>query len=151
MNSSTGVITVADGTLLNYESAQSHNITVQVADRGGLTYCETFAINLTNVNEFAPTITSQGGGATGSVTVAENSTSVTTVAATDADAGQTLSYSIVGGADAARFTINSSTGQLSFLSAQNYETPTDSGANNIYDVTVQVSDGQGGSDTQAIS
>ncbi|TKB62641.1 MAG: hypothetical protein E8D48_08030, partial [Nitrospira sp.] len=90
INSSTGVITVADGTLLNYEAAQSHNITVQVTDKAGLTYHETFAINLTNVNEFAPTITSQSGGATGSVSVAENSTGVTTVTATDADAGQTL-------------------------------------------------------------
>ncbi len=151
INSSTGVITVADDTLLDYESARSHNITVQVADRAGLTYHETFAINLTNVNEFAPTITSQSGGTTGSVSLAENSTGVTTVTATDADAGQTLSYSIAGGADAAQFTINGSTGQLSFLSAPNYETPTDSGGNNVYDVTVQVSDGQGGTDTQAIA
>ncbi|MBH0208303.1 MAG: hypothetical protein HP495_07260, partial [Nitrospira sp.] len=150
INSSTGVITVANGALLNYESAQSHDITVQVTDRGGLTYRETFAINLTNVNE-TPTISSQGGGSTGSVTVAENGTSVTTVMATDSDVGQTLTYSIVGGADAAQFTINSSTGQLSFLGAPNYEVPTDSGGNNIYDVTVQVSDGQGGTDTQAIA
>ncbi|TKB63018.1 MAG: DUF4347 domain-containing protein, partial [Nitrospira sp.] len=99
----------------------------------------------------APTITSNSGGATASVSVAENSSTVTAVAATDADAGQTLSYSIAGGADAAQFTINSSTGQLSFVSASNYEAPTDSGGNNVYDVTVQVSDGQGGTDTQAIA
>ncbi len=99
----------------------------------------------------APTIGSNGGGATANVTVAENSTVVTTVAATDADAGQTLSYSIAGGADAAKFTINSSTGQLSFASAPNYEAATDSGGNNVYDVNVQVSDGNGGTDTQAIA
>ncbi|MBX3329147.1 MAG: DUF4347 domain-containing protein [Nitrospira sp.] len=99
----------------------------------------------------APIIRSNGGGATASINVAENSTTVTTVASTDADAGQTLTYSIVGGADAAKFTINDSTGQLNFVSAPNYEAPTDTGGNNRYDVTVQASDGQGGTDTQSIS
>ena len=51
INSSTGEITVADGTLLDYESATSHSVTVRVTDAGGLTYDETFTINLTNVNE----------------------------------------------------------------------------------------------------
>jgi type III secretion system FlhB-like substrate exporter len=99
----------------------------------------------------APTISSNGGGTTASVTVGENSTVVTTVTATDVDAGHTLGYSIAGGADAGRFTINNSTGQLSFASAPSYEAPADSGGNNVYDVTVQVSDGQGGTDTQALA
>jgi hypothetical protein len=50
--------------------------------------------------------------------VAENTTAVMTVTATDADLpAQTLTYSIVGGADAAKFAINSSTGALSFATA----------------------------------
>ncbi len=149
INSSTGQVTVADGSLLNYEVASSHNVTVRVTDSGGLTYDETFTINLTDVNE-APSITSDGGGATASVNVTENGTAVTTVVTRDPDAGQTLAYSIVGGSDAAKFAINSSTGVLSFLSAPNYEAPTDSGGNNVYDVTVQVSDGTF-TDSQAIS
>ena len=76
---------------------------------------------------------------------------MTTVTATDANAGQTLTYSIAGGADAAKFTINSSTGALSFVTAPNYEAPTDSGGNNVYDVTMQVSDGNGGTDTQTLA
>src|SRR5262249_41055424 len=87
---------------------------------------------------------------TAAISVAENSTAVTTVSATDADAGTTLSYSIVGGADAAKFSINSSTGVLSFVSAPDAENPTDAGANNVYDVTVQVSDGTN-TDSQAIA
>ena len=83
--------------------------------------------------------------------MAENTTAVMTVTATDADLpAQTLSYSITGGADAAQFTIDASTGALSFLAAPDYENPTDADANNVYDVTVQVSDGAGGTDTQAI-
>jgi len=151
INSSTGQITVANRSLLNYESVTSHNLTVRVTDSGGLTYDETFTINVTDVNEAAPRITSNGGGATALINIAENATAVTRVTASDADTRQTLAYSIVGGADAAKFTINSSTGALSFVSAPNYEAPTDSGGNNVYDVTVQVSDGSGGVDSQAIS
>ena len=101
--------------------------------------------------DIAPTITSNDGGAAATVSIAENTTAVTTVTATDPDAGQTLSYSITGGADASKFTISSSTGALSFVTAPNFELPTDAGGNNVYDVTVQVSDGHGGIDTQAIA
>ncbi len=99
----------------------------------------------------APTITSDGGGATATIFVPENSTAVTTVTASDADLPvQTLTFTIVGGADAAKFAINSSSGALMFVAAPNYETPTDAGGNNVYDVTVQVSDGLL-SDSQAIA
>src|SRR5450631_2840475 len=126
-----------------------YDVTVQVSD-GTLTDTQAIAVTVTNLNDNAPAITSNGAGATASVSVAENTTAVTTVTATDLDAGSTLTYSIVGGADAARFTVNSSTGALSFASAPDYENPTDVGANNVYDVTVQVSDGTL-TDTQAIA
>ena len=125
-------------------------MTVQVSD-GTLTDTQAIAVTVTPVNEFTPVITSNGGGATAAVSVAENATAVTTVTATDADQpAATFVYSIVGGADAAKFTINTSTGALAFLAAPNFELPTDSGANNVYDVTVQVSDGTF-ADTQAIA
>jgi Ca2+-binding RTX toxin-like protein len=98
----------------------------------------------------APSITSNGGGAAASAAIAENSTAITTVTASDIDAGTTLAYSISGGADAARFQINAATGALSFKTAPNFEAPTDAGANNVYDVTVQVSDGSL-TDTQALA
>jgi VCBS repeat-containing protein len=40
---------------------------------------------------------------------------------------------------------------LTFNPAPNFEAPADAGANNVYDVTVQVSDGNGGTDTQALT
>ena len=103
------------------------------------------------VDNAPPTITSNGGGDTAAVSIAENTTAVTTVTATDPDVGQTLSYSIIGGADASKFTIDATTGALSFVTAPNFELPTDAGGNNVYDVIVQVSDGHGGIDTQAIA
>jgi Ca2+-binding RTX toxin-like protein len=70
----------------------------------------------------------------------ENSTAAGTVTATDAD-GPALTYGIAGGEDAALFTINPGSGALSFMNAPNFESPTDVGANNSYNVTVQASDG----------
>ena len=101
----------------------------------------------------APVITSNGGGATAAISLPENTTPVTTVTATDPDAGTTLTYSIIGGADSTKFLINPATGALSFnisLFVPDFEVPNDADLNNIYEVTVQVSDGAL-TDTQAIS
>ncbi|MBY0564024.1 MAG: PQQ-dependent sugar dehydrogenase [Hyphomonadaceae bacterium] len=77
-----------------------------------------------------------------SVSVAENVTGAFyTATATDPD-GNALTYSISGGADAARFTINANPGALSFLTPPDFEAPTDANGDNIYLVTLSVSDGQ---------
>ena len=87
---------------------------VQVSD-GALTDTQAIAVTVTAVNDNTPVITSNGGGPTAAVNVAENTTAVTTVTATDADLpAPTLTYSISGGADAAKFTINGSTGRAEF-------------------------------------
>src|SRR6266436_10156709 len=153
VKSSSGALSVVPAP--NYEKPTEaggnnvYDVTVQVSD-GTLTDTQAIAITVNNVNDNAPVIISNAAGTTASVNVAENGTAVTTVTAIDADAGSTLTYSIVGGADAARFTVDASTGALSFVSAPDYENPTDAGANNVYDVTVQVSDGTL-TDTQAIA
>ena len=85
-----------------------------------------------------------------SFNVAENQTAVGTVTATDAD-GNALVYAIAGGADAAKFTINPTTGALTFNATPDFEAPTDSGSNNVYDVTVSVSDGIAAPVEQAIT
>ena len=77
---------------------------------------------------------------------------MTTVTAIDPNVPpQSLTYSITGGLDAAFFNINPSTGELTFISAPDFETPADNGGDNVYDVDVQVSDGGGGTDTQIIA
>ena len=73
------------------------------------------------------------------VSVQENNTTVTTL-----DAGYVTQYSIVGGVDASKFSISGST--LRFISAPDYEVPTDSGTNNIYDVTVRATNPAGFAD-----
>ena len=62
------------------------------------------------------------------------------VNATDAN-GDNLTYSIVGGVDAALFTIDSDDGEIRFNSSPDHETPDDDVGNNVYNITVRVSDG----------
>ena len=84
----------------------------------------------------APEITSPG-----PFVVAEGSTSVATLTASDADTDVgDLVWSKAGGADAAAVTLSES-GVLAFGSAKDYEEPDDSDTDGTYEVTVQVSDG----------
>jgi hypothetical protein len=84
------------------------------------------------------------------VNVAENTTSVLTVTATDPDLpAETLTYFITGGDDAPLFAINSSSGELTFVSGRDHEFPSDANVDGIYEVAVRVSDGTN-SDTQDI-
>lgn len=98
------------------------------------------AVQVTVMVSHAPVITSNGGGDTASIAIDENSSAVTIVTAIDQDAGTTLSYAIVGGADQALFQIGAASGVLSFRTAPDYENPADADRNNTYLVQVRVSD-----------
>lgn len=85
----------------------------------------------------APTITSPA-----TAPVEEDTTSVVAVTVTDAE-GASPNYSLSGGAGQSAFSINATTGALSFTSASDFEVPTDTDTNtdNVYEVQVAVSDG----------
>ena len=130
---------------LNYERKTSYSVTVTVSDGNNGNDSITVTINITNVvNEgtaqqninSAPTFTE---GIDATRFVAENTAAGTNigtaVAATDANSGDTLTYSL-GGADAASFAIVTTSGQLQTKAALDYETKTS------YTVTVSVSDGK---------
>ncbi|NGP87657.1 Ig-like domain-containing protein [Fodinibius halophilus] len=105
-------------------------------------------IDVTAVND-SPVITSNGGGATASLNIAENTTAATTVTASDAD-GDNLAFALSGGADSALFTIDPNSGALTFSLTPDYESPNDNNNDNVYDVTVSASDGND-TDSQDIS
>ncbi|MDA8775855.1 right-handed parallel beta-helix repeat-containing protein, partial [Opitutales bacterium] len=73
------------------------------------------------------------------LSVPENQMSVIDVNAFDSD-GNSLTFSITGGNDPSKFQIDSQTGVLTFLTAPDYENPTDSDGNGEYRVIVSVSD-----------
>jgi VCBS repeat-containing protein len=93
-------------------------------------------------------ITSNGGGQHAMAHVAENTTFVTTVTATDSD-GTGLLYFVLG-PDRAHFTIDAASGVLTFVTPPDYEAPVDHGRNNVYDIMVLVV-GAGGADIQQLS
>ena len=123
-----------------------YQVTLQVSDDNGNTASQGLAISVTDVNE-APTITS-----TTSSSVPENTSTTTTIytaSATDPE-NDNLTYSL-SGTDANYFNIGSSSGALSFTSNPDYEAPTDADSNNVYQVTLEVSDGNGNSASQALT
>ncbi len=131
INGATGQVTVAGAT--DFETAQSHQITVQVSD-GTLTSTQVVTIGVTNVNE-APSITS---GTTANF--AENATgTVYQATGTDPEGTSPLIWSLTG-ADASKFSISAS-GAVTFNTSPNFEAPTDAGADNVYNIVVNASDG----------
>lgn len=151
INSSTGALSIVNTAGLDYETTTAYSLTITVSDGVNTSLPQTVSIAVLPVNDNTPVISSNGGGATAAISIAENAMAVTTVTATDADLpSQTLTYSISGGADAPKFSINSTTGALTFLTAPDYDAPADSGANNVYDVIVRASDGAS-IDIQAIA
>lgn len=96
-------------------------------------------------------ITSDGGGDTASVSILENVTAVTTVTALPSAPGQTLIFAIIGGKDAALFTIDPATGALTLIAAPDFESLPATGATPGYQVVVLAIDGLGAVDTQTLT
>ncbi len=82
--------------------------------------------------------------------VTEGSLAAAKLTATDPNAGDTLSFGLFGGEDDALFSLDASTGQLTFLGAPNFELPKDLNTDNQYVVRIRVADGKGGFDTQLV-
>ncbi len=102
-----------------------------------MTAMQTLTITVTDVvNENVPVFTSMA-----TKNVVEGTTEVTTVTARDADAGQTVTFSLSGGADAGLFSITTA-GVLTFKIAPDFEMPMDAGTDNVYEVIVTATDGQ---------
>ena len=110
----------------------------------------TMTLTITPVND-APTIINNEGAATASINVAEHVTGITVVTGADVDLPvQALTYSISGGTDQAQFTIDASTGALSFVAPPDFEAAADANGDNVYIVQVRVTDSQGGTAMQTI-
>ena len=126
---------------LDYETKSSYAVTVGVSDGNGESDTISVSINVTTTPEFTE-------GASTTRSVAEYTSADTNigspVAATDAD-NDTLTYSLIGSPDAYAFSIVSTTGQLRTSAALHYDTQSS------YSVTVSVDDGNGGSDSIAVT
>ena len=135
-------------TTLDYETKSSYSVTVNVSDGNGGSDSIAVTINVTDVEETpansAATFTE---GTSTTRTVAENTalgTHVGSAVAATVAHNYSLTYTLAG-ADAAAFTISSTTGQLRTNAAIDYE------VKNSYTVTVSVSDSNGGSDSITVT
>jgi VCBS repeat-containing protein len=54
INTTTGHVTVANGSLLNFEANTSHTIVVEVTDTAGATFSKLMTVMVTDVNDLAP-------------------------------------------------------------------------------------------------
>ena len=84
---------------------------------------------------YSPEITN----ASANISVQENQTSAFTVTASDAD-GDALTFSI-SGTDSSLFTIGETSGIVAFITAPDYEAPSDENTDNVYSIIATVSDG----------
>ena len=144
-----GQLQIRSGTTLDHETQDSYVVMVTATDPGGLSATVTVTIKVTNVNEnpvvmradsVTPNQAPEFPSASTSRSIAENTAAGenigTPVEATDADADDTLTYTL-GGDDAVSFDIDPATGQIMTKAALDRETKS------TYSVTVTASDSGG--------
>ena len=149
--SATSVATDATGraqtTLTLGTTSGTNTVTARVTHAG-----RTLSVTFTAEAGGPPTFTSAA-----TFSVAENTTAVGTVVATDADTQDSVTgYEITGGADSAKFAITNA-GVLTFAAAPDYETPGDlvsttpanAAGNNEYIIVVTATSGSGARQTTA--
>lgn len=126
----------------NYEAATSHTVTIQ-ATNGTDTIQRTFTIFVTDIFEdaTAPTITSSA-----SVSVFENSQLNHALTA-----DESVTWSIVGGADQARFELSGSTLRWASNGTKDFEAPDDANTDNAYVVQVRATDAASNFTNQTIT
>ncbi len=111
-----------------------YEIEVEVND-GTVSVQKIITVTVTDAND-APVIS------TTSLNVSENQTLVGTVMASDEDQpADSLTWFIFGGDDGGHFSIDGSTGDLSFVTPPDFELPGDLDGDNNYELLVGVSDG----------
>lgn len=132
---------------VNFEAKPFYQVSVSVTDGTGFISSVNYTLNVTDINDNAPIITSAVRS-----TIAENTATnvvVYRIGASDLDtvfsAGQTdfdysLDFAGPGSEDNARFTINNN-GEIRFAASPDFEAPVDNGGDNIYNLRVRASDG----------
>ncbi len=119
-----------------------YDLEITATDKTGKKYVRTLSVRVMNVNE-APVIISA---ATASLEE-DGVTQALDIKSQDQDGtdteGNGLVYSFNGGADQEKFTLNTATGVLSFKAVPDYDAPTDSNRDNVYEVTITVTDSGG--------
>ena len=127
IDANTGVVTVADSSLLDYETATSHSVTVVATSSDGSTSSESFTIDLTDANESGVGPVSDSNSAVNEISesAANGSAVGVTALASDPDATDSVTYSLSDDAGG-RFAIDANSGVVTVADSSllDYETIT---------------------------
>ena len=167
----TGQITLANSVELDHETESEYQVTVTATDPSGLTSSSEVTIMVTDIKE-SPEIPMPSTTARANLpatSTAENTASTTVLstysATDDEDGNDTLTWTLEG-ADKDHFRLCAGSTivdittcdeavdaevQLAFKEAVNFEDPADSDRNNVYEVTVTVTDSDKMTDTRPVA
>jgi len=146
INTTSGVISIADNTNLDFEQTESYALSIIVSDGVNTSQVENVRIDINDLNDNIPVVT-----ANQTFNVDENkanNTIIGTVMATDNDAGTSFSaWKITDGNTDGIFELNASSGEISIADNTNldYETTTS------YTLSLTVSDGTNISASETIN
>ena len=137
--------TSRSATITGLDSNTQYQVRVRASNADGAgNWSKTAAATTGSIPNNPPVFSSSS-----SFSVQENVLSVGAVVASDSDSQDGIEgYSISGGADSSRFTVAGS-GGLFFVSAPDYEGPSDTGNNNVYVLEVAVASGSGSRELSA--
>ena len=139
------------------DTDNAYDVIVRVRDAGGLSTTIMVLVTVTDVNE-TPVVSGDNSPDFAEIEydvldadLTAANYIVATYSATDDDNSdnanlQTITWD-VSGDDAAHFTIDSTTGELSFSIRPDFENAVDMGSNNTYEIVVEADDGQGESNS----
>ena len=122
---------------IDQDANNVYELTISATDPLGKQAFQSLSVSVTNANDTYP----QFSLSTNSFSVVENTSAVTTISATDVD-GDTLTFALITNADANNFVLDPSSGALAFDPAPDYESPQDSGSNNVYELDLSAFDGK---------
>lgn len=138
---------------------QSDSTLIWFQNDGDVNFSETIIASIKNLNSiliadsdndgradivtaqyFSDVVNRYGNAALLEINIAEGESAVETFTATDVD-GQTPTFAINGGDDANLFSMDATTGELSFINPQFFSAPADADGDGIYNLTVAANDG----------
>ena len=147
IDSVTGELTFASPpdfeTMVSKAGTKVYKVTITATDKAGATDTHDLSVTVTDVDETGSNeVPEFASDLSDTISLTENTREVGTYTATDADAGDTITYS-VSGADSEQFRIDSATGELTFKTAPDYETPSSKLGTNVYSIVIVATDSRG--------
>ena len=125
----------------DFETETAFSIRAKASASNGASQIKNFTVQIKDVFENRPPLfTSFNGSQSAEIQIIENQTVVAKFSAEDPDA-QSLVFLLSEDNDFSHFSLSSATGLLTFVPPPNFEKPSDLDGNNLYEVTILVSDG----------